>query len=113
MSDLIDDYRRHAAAHGTFTLQGEADLGNASHAQLQEAFLALARQGARNKLFDLYSDPDLWVQWWAAAHTLEVDASRALAKLEQLAQTGVPIVASGAQETIKEWQKGALSFFQP
>jgi hypothetical protein len=39
----------------------------------------------------------------AAAHTLEVDEHRALAKLRQLAVAEIPLISTEAKYTIEEW----------
>ena len=110
MSSLLDDYRRHAADHGAYMIEGEADSSNESYDRLQEVFIALVRKGRRDELFRLYDDVDSSVQCWAAAHTLEVDETRALAKLAHLEKSGVPHVGMDAEYTIKEWKNGVLRF---
>ena len=110
MISLLDEYRRHAAEHGVGISEGDADASNASYDRLHDAFISLAREGKRNDLFRLYSDVDPSVQCWAAAHTLEVDETRALAKLEQLENSENPHVSMDAKYTIQEWKNGALTF---
>lgn len=113
MASLIDEYRRHAADQGRFAMKDDADASDESYGRLQAAFHSLVREGKRTELFRLYEDVDPWVQWWAAAHTLEVDDVRAIAKLEQLEHSGIPLVSSGARYTIQEWENGELRFSPP
>jgi hypothetical protein len=54
---------------------------------------------------------DPWVQSWAAAHTLELDETRALKKLEQLTNSQIPLISSCAKHAIEEWKSGQLKFF--
>jgi len=110
MTSSLDQYRRHAFDHGFHTAECNADAGSESYDHLQEAFATLVRDGRRNELFGLYDDADPSVQCWAAAHTLEVDEARALAKLEQLEKSEVPHVSMDAEYTIKEWKSGELRF---
>jgi hypothetical protein len=110
MGGFLDEYRRHAADHGKFTSEGDADLTNAAYDNLEAAFLALVRAGQRRELFRLYDDTELWVQAWAATHTLEIDEARALGKLVELENSGIPHVSTDARYTIQEWKNGNLRF---
>ena len=110
MTLWLDEYRRHAANHGVHTMEGDAAKSNESYFRLQDAFIALVGEGKRNELFRLYDDVDPCVQVWAAAHTLEIDESRALAKLEQLEKSGIPHASFDAKYTIQEWTSGNLKF---
>ena len=110
MTSLLDEYRRHAVDQGAFMTEGDGDASNASYDRLQDAFVSLAREGKRRQLFNLYDDDDPWVQSWAAAHTLEIDEARALTKLEQLVNLGIPLVSSCAKHAIEEWKSGELRF---
>ena len=110
MSSLLDDYRRHAADYGAHVIEGNADASNESYARVQRAFIALVNEGEGSELFRFYDDVDPSVQCWAAAHTLEVDETRALPKLEQLEKAGIPHISTDAKYTIQEWKSGALRF---
>ena len=113
MASLLEDYRRHAVAHGVHSFDGDYVACNAAHDAIQQIFLQLFKAGKAAELFSFYDDPDVWVQCWAAAHTLEVDEPRALAKLEQIERTGEPNVSSDAHYTIEEWKLGNLRFVEP
>ena len=110
MTSLIDEYRRFAAAHSACTIEGDADGINAAHDQVQRTVRSLVSQGKGDQLFQLYDDIDPSVQCWAAAHTLEIDETRALAKLEQLEKAGIPHISTDAKYTSQEWKSGALRF---
>ena len=47
---------------------------------------------------------------WAAAHTLEIDESKALEKLKQLESAKILHISFDAEYTIKEWIAGDLHF---
>ncbi len=110
MTSLLDEYRRHAADYGAHVIEGDADASNESYDRVQRAFISLVNEGKGNELFRLYDDSDPSVQCWAAAHTLEIDEARALAKLEQLEKSGIPHISTDAKYTIQEWKNGALRF---
>ena len=110
MNSLLGEYRRHACDQGASMLEGEGDASNEAYDRLQDAFMSLIRAGRRDELFELYNDFDPWVQSWAAAHTLEIDEARALAKLEHLQNSENPHVSSCAKIAIEEWKNGALRF---
>jgi hypothetical protein len=110
MTSILDEYRRHAFDQGAYMAEGDADASNTSYDRLQHAFRSLVRDGKRHELFRLYDDPEPWVQGWAAVHTLEIDETRALAKLEQLENAGIPHISTDAKYTIQEWKSGALRF---
>jgi hypothetical protein len=111
MSSLVDEYRRHAIDHGAYLTQDDADSSNVSYDRLQDAFHAIIKARGRRELFKLYDDVDESVQCWAAAHTLEVDEGRALAKLKQLEKSENPYIRIDAEYTSREWKNGALKFF--
>jgi hypothetical protein len=113
MTSLLDEYRRHAVDHGVFTAEGDANGINKSYDQLRRVFVSLVNEGKGNELFRFYDDVDPCVQCWAAAHTLEINESRALAKLGQLQNAGIPHVSTGAKYTIQEWKNGELRFLPP
>ncbi|MCY2963553.1 MAG: hypothetical protein NT069_07875, partial [Planctomycetota bacterium] len=83
------------------------------YATLQDTFVTLARNGHLARLFELYDDNDVWVQIWAASHTLEIDEERALEKLKQLENSRVPLIATIAKHTAVEWKSGRLRFPHP
>src|SRR6516162_7673398 len=110
MDELLDDYRRHAAEHGQHTVEGNADAANAAHDRLQRTFVAIMSAGKGTELFLLYDETNCWVQLWAAAHTLELNESKALAMLSALQQAGIPGISTTAKYTIQEWKGGKLKF---
>ena len=48
-----------------------------------------------------------------AAHTLEVDEPRALAKIAELERSDNPHISMDAEYLRREWESGALKFFPP
>ena len=109
-TSLLDKYRRHAVDHGLHTVEGDADAISDSYDRLQRVFISLVHEGTGNDLFHFYDDVDPCVPCWAAAHTLDIDGTRALAKLSQLEESGDPHVGMDAKYTIQEWMSGKLRF---
>ena len=110
MDSLLDQYRKHAADHGIHTRSGNAGACNKAYHKLRSVFSKIFKNGTGTLLFGFYEDPDPFVQVWAAAHTLEVDSERAMAKLEELEAAGIPHVSTAAEYTLKGWRKGTLRF---
>jgi hypothetical protein len=106
MSVLLDEYRRHAVEHGRQTIEGDVDATNLAYDHLQEAFNAIMRMGGGHHIFRFYDDADLWVQAWAAAHTLRIDHDRALRKLRELESAKIPHVTTDAKYIIQDWKIG-------
>src|ERR1700748_3508654 len=106
----IEDYVRYAADHGKFTLDGDAEATNTAYDRLQHIFKEIVSNGEGNQLFRLYEHNDPWVQAWAASHTLELNESRAIAKLEQLKAADIPHISSGARYTLEGWKNDGLRF---
>jgi hypothetical protein len=110
MSTLLDEYRGVASDHGKHTQQGDHKKANVAHDRLGEILKSFVAAEEDQQLFSLYEDSDQWVQAWAAAHTLEIDEARAIAKLEELQMAEIPLVSMGAKYTIQEWKSGDLKF---
>jgi hypothetical protein len=107
---MLQEYIRHASVHGNCTIEGDSEGANLAYGCLQQTFEQIVRSGEGDLLFGLYEDDDLWVQSWAAAHTLELNETRALAKLEQLVIARIPHVSTSAKYTIQGWKAGELRF---
>ena len=110
MTSLLDDYRRHAADHGAYMIEGEADASNESYDRLQEVFVALARDGLRNDLFRLYDDSDpgcnvgqQGIRWKSMRRGHW--RTRSLRKQEFLKRQ------HGRKYTIQEWKSGGAEVF--
>jgi|GEM_PF-4166001 len=74
--------------------------------------LELVKAGEGKNLLELYSDPNPWVQSWAASHALEIDENSALRKLAELESADIPLVSTSAKYTIQGWKAGQLRFMK-
>ncbi|MNI99819.1 hypothetical protein D3C73_1589990 [compost metagenome] len=50
------------------------------------------------------------VRLWAARFTLNIESEKARNTLDAIACLKIPLISSSAEMTIKEWEKGNLSF---
>lgn len=108
--DLISQYKAATVAHGEGTCSGDSHITNQAHDAIGTFLREIISSGKDDDLFTLYDDKDPWVQLWSATHTLEVNENKATAKLQSLADAGIPIVSMTARYTLQEWQSGSLSF---
>ncbi|MEP4194035.1 MAG: hypothetical protein ABJL99_00185 [Aliishimia sp.] len=107
---LLSDYRASAIAHGNATIEGNARKTNRTYGRLHETLNKIPNSNDDSALLDLFNDTEVWVQLWAAAHSLEIDADKAIAKLKSLADAEISLISMSARYTIKEWENGNLSF---
>jgi hypothetical protein len=107
---LLSDYRVSAIAHGSATIEGNSRKTNRAYDRLHETLNKIANSNEDNALLEFFNDTEVWVQLWAAAHSLEIDADKATAKLQSLADAEIPLISMSARYTIKEWENGNLSF---
>jgi hypothetical protein len=106
---LLAEYREQALAHRANSTV-DAKKANAAYAALQQVLKRMVGDGVDYLLFELYEDPNIGIQAWAAAHTLELDEARAQLKLEEISKAGVPLISSGSRITLEEWKKGNIRF---
>ncbi len=108
-NDLITRYRNAAITHGEGTRSGDSVKTNRAYDELGVSLKKITETGNDELLFSLYDD-DIWVQIWAAAHTLEVNEEKALTKLQVIMDAAIPLASTGARYTIQEWKRGKLTF---
>ena len=86
MDNFLQNYRAAAVEHGERTYNGvRPKKTDAAGRKLEAVFHAMVAAGQAHRLLELYNDQDLWVQVWAASHTLEIAEDQAIAKLTELA----------------------------
>lgn len=109
-NDLIEKYRKLARDYAEGVRNSNPKKTNRAHDALWEVLKQIVGASCDHRLFDLYGDEEPWVQTWAAAHTLEIDETRAISKLQSLADAGIKGLSLSAEYTIKEWRSGELNF---
>jgi len=107
---LLQQYKNAAVAHGEGTCGGDSAKANQAHDSLTRLLGEISATGSDPELVALFDDENEWVQLWAATHTLEVDEPKAAAKLQAIADAGIPIASMTARYTLQEWQNGSISF---
>ena len=110
ISPKLNSYIHHAGENGRCCFEEDSEAANAAYWALAREYEILVNNGELNLLFSLYEHDNKWVQIWAAAHPLEVDEARALAKLQQLLKAPEQFVSHSAKYTLQEWKLGELHF---
>ncbi len=109
-ADLISKYAAAARKHGEGTRTGDYKLANRSYNTLMTLLKEISRKSADNLLLTLFDNEDVWVQIWAAAHSLETFEKQARAKLQSIAESAIPLAGTNAKYTLIEWDKGNIKF---
>jgi hypothetical protein len=111
IEELVEAYRRAAAAHGQATSDGDHRAANRHHDVIAKIYRELRSRGpsAQSALVPLIHDANDGVRSWAAAHALEFAPERAEPVLEKLA-AGSGLVGFAAEMTLEMWRKGELKF---
>lgn len=110
IEDLISDYKDTAILHGNGTMSGNKRKANQAYTRLQNILKKITEIDEDKALLDLFSDENVWVRLWAAAHSLEIDETKAKKNLRHLADAEIPIVSMNARYTLQEWDNGSLKF---
>lgn len=106
-TELVAEYRQHAARHGVATETGDHKKANKHYDRLVTALLALRAEGAERALLGLLSDDNAAVRCWAATNSLEIDEEQARKALEG-ASSQPGIAGFNARMVLSEWDKGTL-----
>lgn len=109
-SRRIAEYKEWAVGHGEETRSGNSKGANRAYDKLAEKLGQISAASQDAELFPLYEDEDLWVQSWAATHTLEIDEQRAVGKLRELVESGDAHLRTDAFYILQEWSAGRLRF---
>ena len=99
-----------ARSHGVGTIQGDAPATNKAYKKLISALRELRETPDHGVSFllGLLKDDDPSVVTWAALHLLPSKQDEATFALRNVASTATPLIAFGAEMTLKEWQSGRL-----
>ena len=110
ITQLEQQYRGYAEAHGAATGQGDHRRANKNHDKLMAVLAAIRRAGSEGRaaLARLSGDPNESVACWAATHSLPFDEVGALHVLERLSERPGPM-GFGARMVIQQWKSGQLS----
>jgi hypothetical protein len=97
--------------HGQGIIEGDAPMTNKAHQMVMIAAKEIRATADRGEAFfvSLLPNEDPSVVKWAAAYLLKSRQSEAEAALERVSGTAPPLIAFGAEMTLKEWRAGRLN----
>jgi hypothetical protein len=111
MAKLSEDrFIEGARQHGEGTVEGNAPAANRAYKKLIAALREIRRTPDKGEAFlakQLRSENPSVVTW-SALHLLPYRQDEAVLALQRVAETGPPLIAFGAEMTLKEWRAGRL-----
>lgn len=105
-----DRFVEGAHQHGLYTVEGDAPATNRAYKKIILALNELREMPDRGEGFlsNLLQNEDLSVVSWAASYLLGSRPEEAVQALERVARDALPLIAFGAEMTLKEWRAGRL-----
>ena len=99
-----------ARQHGEGTIEGDATATNMAYRKLISALREIRKMPDKGEgfLFGLLDNDDPSVVTWSALHLLPFKEDEAVLALQKAAETAPPLIAFGAEMTLKEWRAGRL-----
>jgi hypothetical protein len=96
--------------HGQSIVKGDASMANKAHKNIMLAVKEIRETLDRGESYflSLLANEDTSVVKWAALYLLQSRQSEAEQALQKIAETGPPLIAFGAEMTLKEWRAGRL-----
>ena len=110
ITQLEQQYRSYAEAHGAATQKGDYKSANKNHDKLMVVLAAIRKVGSEGEsaLVRLSNDPNEAVSCWAATHSLPFDEVAALKVLERLSERTGPM-GFNAKMVVQQWKSGQLT----
>lgn len=105
-----DSFVESAKEHGQGIIEGDPNITNRAYDRVVSAIKDLRKCPDRGELFltGLLGREDLSVVRAAATYLLPLREKEAVRALERVAKDGLPLIAFGADMTLKEWRAGRL-----
>lgn len=105
-----DRFIEGAREHGEATVEGDAPATNKAYRKLALALREIREQPDRGDAFlaSLLSNQDLSVVAWASTFLLFSRQREASEALQRVSKSASPLIAFGAEMTLKEWKAGRL-----
>lgn len=116
LKKMIEDYRISAIKHGEALQEGNKIIANRSYTKINKLFLSIQyhSRDVATVLMNLLHDDSLFVQSWAAAHSLSLGVNIVVAEgvLDRLSKrTDIGIARLNAEMILYAWRtKGSLNF---
>lgn len=110
ITDLEQQYRSFAEAHGAATQKGDYKSANKNHDELMEVLASIRKAGSEGQavLTRLAGDSNEAVACWAATHCLPFDEVAALSVLAPLSEQPGPM-GFNAKMVLQQWKNGQLT----
>lgn len=105
-----DSFVEGARQHGQGIVEGDAPLANKAHKKIMLALKGIKETPDRGESFflTLLENEDVSVVKWAALYLLPSRREEAERALQKIAESASPMIAFGAEMTLKEWRAGRL-----
>lgn len=106
-----DIFIESAKDHGNGIVEGDPKKTNRAYDRVVSAVKELRKNSDRGEAFlvGLLDGEDCSVVRAAATYLLPLREMEAVQALERVAKDGLPLIAFGAEMTLKEWRAGRLS----
>jgi hypothetical protein len=110
LASAKDKFIEAASHHGQGIVEGDVPMADKAYKRLVLAAKQIRATPDRGEsLFvSLLANEDASVRKWAALYLLRSRRGEAEQALQKIAETGPPLIAFGAEMTLKEWQAGRL-----
>jgi hypothetical protein len=106
-----DCFIESAKEHGQGIIEGKLQITNRAFDKVVSAIKDLRKSPDKGEgfLIGLLDEDNLSIVRAAAIYLLPLREVEAVQALERVAKDGLPLIAFGAEMTLKEWQAGRLS----
>jgi hypothetical protein len=105
-----DSFIEAAREHGQGIVEGDPQKTNRAYDRVVSAIRDLRKSPGKGEefLIGLLDKEDLSIVRAAATYLLPLREVEAMQALERVAKGGLPLIAFGAEMTLKEWRAGRL-----
>ena len=105
-----DRFIEGARQHGEGTIEGDAPVANRAYKKLIIDLREMRQAPDRGEAFlvSQLGSENPSIVTWSALHLLPYRQGEAVLALEKVVETGPPLIAFGAEMTLKEWRAGRL-----
>ena len=106
----VEDYINAAIKYGEATQEGDNKVVNKNYKLIDSIFRKLKTENRLSELVLLMDHVNEDVKMWAATHLLVFDEQKAKQVLSEIAKDTTSLNAYEAEMTLKEWEKGNLTY---
>lgn len=99
-----------ARQHGEGTVEGDAPVTNRAYKKIITALREIRKAPDKGEAFlvSQLGSENPSIVTWSALHLLPYRHGEAVLALQKVAETAPPLIAFGAEMTLKEWRAGRL-----